>query len=197
MSNATQRLLHWSFHLAAAIASALFVATFTLWVRSCEVQDSFHRFSHDAEYHLSVSLGTVRFFRSDPSPYARMLPAGMVRTTYRHETLRPPRTFHEPAYLGERVTFDRFGLVLWNVRNTPGVPRMEGLNFPCWWLVVLFALPPSAWFLFFRVRRPRLQASSGFEVSPVGNARAPPITPRLPTFRRLDPWWPSRFAAQR
>jgi hypothetical protein len=165
MSNAIRHLLRWTFHLLTAGASLLFIALFALWVRSCEVQDSFHRYSHDAEYHLSVSLGVIRFFRSDPSPYARMLPASMVRTTYRHEALRPPRPFHEPAYLGERVTLDRFGLVLWNVRNTPGVPRMAGLSFPCWWLVGLFALPPVSWLFWFRVRRPRAHPAA-FEIAP-------------------------------
>lgn len=152
------------FNLASALSLTLFIAAFSFWVRSCDVQDTFHRYAYDGEWHLSISVGVMRLYRSDPGIYTRMAPPSMVRTTYRHETLRPPRPFHEPAYRGQRVTFTRFGFIVWDLKNTPGVPPQWGMNVPLWSLVVLSALLPTYWFLSFRHLK-RQAHRRGFEVS--------------------------------
>jgi hypothetical protein len=155
-----KRLTRFALDVLAGASLMLFLAMFSLWVRSNYVQDSVTRAGSDGETQVAISMGIVRVYTQAPGGFWLGLPANVVPTIFRHET-RAPQAFKEPMYPGERVTFDHLGIVVWNVSKTAGVPRTSGANVPCWMLAVLFALLPACWWISLRRRRQGLSNTNG------------------------------------
>jgi hypothetical protein len=160
-----REILRTLFTLICALSLVVFTTIFIFWVRSYKVMDTFERSGLDGDTSLTTSIGVIRFYHEARSGFALAIPDDMLDNDYRHKTLRPPRIFHEPMWMGQRVTFDRCGFVLWRMPNpnSLGVADTWGLNVPCWAAAGMFALLPLYWFLVFRHGKPR-NRRRGFDV---------------------------------
>jgi hypothetical protein len=157
-----KRLCRWLFNGIAALSLSLCAATLFLWCRGLHVNDGCYWVATAQSFQLSVDSGNGKIAFSFIHVAAGTEHLGSA-PGFHYERSRPMNLYA----LGWPIDFNWQGLgflvrsfrsLLTSPTGNPWVVRWSFVAFPCWFVLMVLAIPPVAWLIRYR----RVVQGSGF-----------------------------------